>query len=143
MSVWRQFLSFGMVGVIGFLIDAGVLYLAIAFGLGLYLGRALSYLVAVTATWILNRRYTFRQSASNAGLWRQWARFGISQLSGATVNLGSYALLVHWVPLVARHPVLGVAAGSLSGLVVNFSVARMYVFSHRRQPPSAARDLTR
>jgi putative flippase GtrA len=52
----------------------------------------------------------------------------VSQLSGATINLGMYALLVHMSPLVAREPVIGVAAGSLSGLLVNFWVARVFVF---------------
>jgi len=131
MTVWRQFASFGVVGIIGFLIDAGVLYVALGLGLGLYLGRAVSYTVAVTGTWILNRRYTFRK-ASSGKLFHEWLRFGISQLSGAAVNLGVYAMLVHTFPWAARYPVLGVAAGSLSGLLVNFSVARAYVFSYRK-----------
>jgi putative flippase GtrA len=133
MKVLRQFVSFGLVGVAGFVIDAGVLYLALGLGLGLYVGRALSYLAAVTGTWILNRRYTFARSPASGGLLLEWLRFVVSQLTGATVNLGAYALLVHSVPLVGQYPVLGVAAGSLSGLLVNFSVARAYVFKQRPQ----------
>jgi putative flippase GtrA len=137
MKVWQQFTSFGLVGVAGFVIDAGVLYLGLGLGLGLYFGRALSYLAAVTGTWILNRRYTFRQTSASSGLLQEWLRFGVSQLTGATVNLGVYALLVHSVPFVRQYPVLGVAAGSLSGLFVNFSVARAYVFKQR---PHLAKD---
>ena len=123
----RQMLSFSSIGVIGFLVDAGVLYAALFAGLGLYAGRAVSYLVAVSATWLLNRRYTFAR-ASGYSRMHEWARFVVSQLSGAAINLGVYGLLVHSSPLVAHNPVLGVAAGSLSGLLVNFSVARAYVF---------------
>jgi putative flippase GtrA len=104
-----------------------VLYLALSWGLGLYGGRAVSYMSAVSATWLLNRRYTFERTSGDNKL-HQWARFVVSQLAGATINLGVYALLVHVSPLVAHEPVIGVAAGSLSGLLVNFSIARVFVF---------------
>ncbi|MGO9594059.1 MAG: GtrA family protein [Steroidobacteraceae bacterium] len=127
LGVARQMLSFSVVGVLGFLVDAGVLYIALSWGLGLYAGRAVSYMSAVSATWLLNRRYTFARTFGDNKL-HEWARFVVSQLSGATINLGMYALLVHMSPLVAREPVIGVAAGSLSGLLVNFWVARVFVF---------------
>jgi putative flippase GtrA len=127
LGVARQMLSFSLIGVLGFVVDAGVLYLALAWGLGLYAGRAVSYMSAVSATWLLNRRYTFAPTSGDNKL-HQWMRFVVSQLAGATINLGVYALLVHMSPLVAHEPVIGVAAGSLSGLLVNFSIARVFVF---------------
>jgi putative flippase GtrA len=127
----RQMFSFGLIGVLGFLVDAGMLYIALAAGFGLYLGRHISYLAAATSTWWLNRRYTFAAAAGGDRV-HEWARFMLSQLLGASINLGVYALLVRTSPLVAQHPVIGVAAGSLSGLLVNFSVARAYVFYRRR-----------
>ena len=126
-AVAKQLLSFGLIGVIGFVVDAGVLYAALACGLGLYLGRLVSYLVAVSATWVLNRRYTFVARPGVSRI-REWTKFVVSQLLGASINLGVYALLVRTSPMVAQHPVIGVGAGSLSGLLVNFSVARAYVF---------------
>ena len=62
-GVARQMLSFGFIGVIGFLVDAGVLYGALLCGLGLYAGRAVSYMAAVTVTWRLNRSYTFERAS--------------------------------------------------------------------------------
>jgi putative flippase GtrA len=127
LGIARQMLSFGFVGVIGFLVDSGVLYVALYYGLGLYAGRAVSYLAAVTATWRLNRSYTFVRPSGYNKI-HEWARFFVSQLSGATINLGIYALLVRTSPLVAHNPIIAVAAGSLCGLLVNFSAARAYVF---------------
>src|SRR2546423_510705 len=69
-----ELLRFGVVGVIGFVVDAAVLTAAIALGLGPWLGRALSYLVAATTTFALNRAWTFR-SAAQAQPVRQWATF--------------------------------------------------------------------
>lgn len=123
----RQFLKFALVGVIGFGVDASVLYLGIAVGLGLSLGRVVSYVAAVTATWALNRAFTFK-TRSQRGLLAEWAHFSVSQLGGAAANLGVYFLLIHSSAVVAAHPVLGVAAGSLSGLTINYVVARVFVF---------------
>jgi putative flippase GtrA len=86
-----------------------------------------SYLCAVTTTWWLNRTYTFTETAGKPRV-REWGRYAVSQLGGGSVNYLVYAGLVYAVPLVERHPVLGVAAGSAAGLVVNFLLARRYVF---------------
>lgn len=138
----RQVLAFSAVGVVGFLVDAGVLYAAVAAGLGLRGGRVVSYLAAVTVTWALNRRYTFAStSAAPQGLLAQWARYAFTQLSGATFNLGTYYLLLAMSPaLVTRYPVVAVAAGSLAGLSINYIVARVYVFQQggRKLRPSAS-----
>jgi putative flippase GtrA len=122
-----QMISFGIIGAAGFVVDALVLYAAIYLGLGLYAGRAVSYLAAVTFTWQLNRRYTFERR-ENTGLFGQWRRFALSQLSGAAVNLGVYSSLVRMNPYCASHPVIGVAAGSLLGMMVNYVAARRYAF---------------
>jgi putative flippase GtrA len=128
----RQVLSFGLVGGIGFLVDASVLVATLHFGFGLYFGRVVSFLVAVTATWILNRRYTFRVKGKPKLIY-EWWRYTISQLAGASVNLGVYYLLVLNSIEIVAHPTLGVAAGSLSGMIVNFLLARKYVFATRAQ----------
>ena len=83
----RRFLTFAIVGVIGFVVDASVLYLGIYMGLGLRWGRVFSYLAAVTTTWALNRIFTFKEP-SHRGLWSEWAHFSVSQLGGAAANLG-------------------------------------------------------
>lgn len=123
-----QFLRFGVVGTAGFVVDTAVLYAGLALGLGLYSGRAISYLAAATTTWALNRAWTFR-TASHVPMARQWALFLLVNLIGFACNYGTYALLVAGVPLVAAHPVLGVAAGALAGMVGNFWLSRRFVFN--------------
>lgn len=126
-----QFLQFGVVGTIGFLVDTAVLYAGLALGLGLYGGRVVSYLAAATTTFALNAAWTFR-GQGRGPLLRQWAVFLVLNLSGFAFNYGTYALLVWTTPLVAAHPVLGVAAGSLAGMFANFAVSRRFVFNGRR-----------
>jgi putative flippase GtrA len=122
-----QFLRFGVVGTGGFVVDAGLLYLALWAGLGLYAGRIASYVGAATFTYALNRAWTFRDAA-RAPAGRQWALFLAVNLIGFALNYGTYALLVAFVPVVAANPVLGVAAGSIAGLGGNFLASRRFVF---------------
>ena len=133
----KQLLSFSLVGIIGFFVDASTLYLALhLLGADLYGGRAISYLAAATTTWALNRRYTFRDARSPGRL-AEWARFLAANSVGGLVNYGTYALLVTVLPVAAAHPVLGVAAGSVAGLAVNFFLSRSLVFK-RRTPRTGA-----
>lgn len=126
-AIAQEFLRFGVVGTIGFVVDTAVLYGALALGAGLYLGRAVSYVVAATTTWALNRAWTFRgRGGGTAG--RQWALFVVVNLGGFVLNYGTYAVLVTFVPVVAAHPVLGVAAGSVAGMFANFVLSRQLVF---------------
>lgn len=46
----RQVIRFVIAGVVGFVVDAGILCLALAVGLGYFAGRAVSFLCAVWAT---------------------------------------------------------------------------------------------
>ena len=129
--ITRQFVSFAFVGVIGFVVDAITLYLAMTFlDAGLYWGRVISYLVAATSTWALNRRYTFSKQRS-ANLAGEWGRFLAANMLGGLVNYTTYAWLVTSYALASDFPTIGVAAGSLAGLVVNFVSSRSFVFTGR------------
>lgn len=124
-----RFVSFGAVGVLGFVVDAGVLHVMLrSTHSGFYLGRVVSFLCAVTATWILNRTFTFRGVAGQSGMHHEWLRYLGANSMGALINLGLYSVLVAHVAAFAATPAMAVAAGSLSGLVVNFALTKTYVF---------------
>ena len=125
-----EFMRFGMVGTIGFVVDTAVLYAGLALGLGLYGGRAISYLAAATTTWALNRLWTFR-GRGDGPVHQQWALFLVVNLVGFAMNYGTYAALIAFVPMVAAHPVLGVAAGAIAGMFGNFVLSRRLVFRAR------------
>lgn len=126
-----EFFRFGVVGTIGFVVDTSVLYAALALGAGPYLGRVPAYLAAATTTWALNRAWTFR-ARSNGSVGRQWALFVAVNMLGFALNYGTYAACVAFIPTVAAHPVIGVAAGSIAGLFSNFFLSRLLVFRPAR-----------
>jgi putative flippase GtrA len=132
--LWQtQFLRFAVIGTAAFVVDASTLYAALWFGLGLYAGRVVSYLVAATFTWYGNRRITFvRSHAEGVGpAAAEWLKFLVANLGGGAVNYAIYAALIASFAMVRAYPVLGVAAGSLAGLVVNFTLSKFVVFRAR------------
>jgi putative flippase GtrA len=122
-ELWR----FTLVGAAGFFVDAAALMLATgSFGLGLYSGRVFSYLCAATFTWICNRRFTFAERTGPPLV--QWFRFLGANAIGGAVNYGVYAAIVTFSAVGAEWPVIGVAAGSVAGLVFNFTISKFWVF---------------
>lgn len=126
----EQFLRFGVVGTVGFLVDSAVLLGMLALGLGPYGGRVISYVAAASTTFALNRAWTFRTANRDAPVANQWGRFLLLNLVGFAANYGTYAALIASVPVVAAHPVLGVAAGSVAGMFINFGLSRRFVFKN-------------
>lgn len=124
----RQLLLFCIAGTLGFLVDASVVQALVSLaGADPYPARLLSFLCAATTTWLFNRRYTFA-GADVGPAGRQWLRYCLAMVGGFAVNYATYAALVHGLPLVREWPALGVAAGSLAGLALNFLSSRYWVF---------------
>jgi putative flippase GtrA len=126
LALLAQFLRFGTVGTFGFVVDTAVVY-ATRGWLGLYGAGALSFMVAASANWLLNRLWTFR-GLGRGRAYRQWALFMVTNLLGFVLNRGTYFLLVTISPICAANPVLAVAAGSLAGMFANFGLSRRVVF---------------
>jgi putative flippase GtrA len=124
----RQFVQFGVVGTFGFLVDYTVVRTAhFAFGMGLIPAGILSFFVAASANWFLNRIWTFR-GASTGRMHHEWLRYLASNALGFIPNRGVYIALVATSPLCVKHPILAVAAGAIAGLGVNFVMSRRVVF---------------
>jgi len=118
-----QFLRFGVVGVIGFMIDTATVYTLRA-AVGLYAAGIAGYLTAASGTWFLNRLWTFRDSADTRPAYRQWLLFLLANSVGFLLNRGTYIALIATTPLCNDYPVLAIAAGSIAGMFVNFALSR-------------------
>jgi len=126
LAALSQFLRFGLVGTLGFVVDTATVY-ATRSTLGLYWGGAAAYVVAATTTWLANRLWTFR-STSRASPLRQWMLFLAANALGFVLNRGTYALLVSVWDIAWKQPIVAVAAGSIAGMVLNFHLSRRIVF---------------
>lgn len=126
----RQFIRFAIAGGVGFVVDAGVLYLMLALGTGAYLGRVVSFLCAAFVTWQINRRITFERIAGKSA-WREWYEYLIAMTFGGLCNYGAYVVTLKMLPGGAASPLIAVAAGSVAGMFVNFATAKLWVFRRR------------
>ena len=129
-----QMLRFGIVGGVGFLVDAGLLHVMLQLGLGYYGGRVVSFLAAATTTWILNRSFTFRRESASTHPAGEWLAYLGLMVIGGVVNYGTYVLAVEVSEPVRRHPELGVALGSIAGMAINFWSAKTMVFERKAKP---------
>jgi putative flippase GtrA len=122
-----RFLRFCMAGTVGFLIDASSLYLFVHLGIPALVARLFSFLLAVTGTWLLNRRYTFDSSGSS-GLFQEWLHYLAVNGVGGAINYLCFALALLSLELVQTYPVLGVAIGSVVALFFNYFANKHLVF---------------
>ena len=123
-------LPFVAAGTVGFLVDAGILQVLIAvFAAGPLPARVLSFLCANFVTWRLNRRFAFTQT--QRGTVREWLRYLAASWVGAAANYLAFAAAVLFLPSAAWVPTVGVAVGSLAGMVVNFVLYKRVVFRGR------------
>ncbi|HWA30927.1 MAG TPA: GtrA family protein [Rhizomicrobium sp.] len=130
-----RFLRFAIVGGTGFFVNEAVLFLAIRFlHLGPYAGGIFAFLITVTFTWWGNRTLTFRGDAAKgtAAVAMEWFKFVAANTLGFVANYTVYALLVTFAPAPFNSPYLALAAGTLVGLIFNFTLSKHYVFINSR-----------
>jgi putative flippase GtrA len=125
--MFSQFIKFGAVGAIGFILDGGLLFLLVWLGVDPYIARAFSFPIAVLATWYLNRIWTF-QSAANTDPRKQFRGYLTVQLCGAASNYLCYAFVLSFLALTPLNAILAFSVGSAAGLAINFFGARAFVF---------------
>jgi putative flippase GtrA len=123
-----QFFKFGIIGALGFVVDSVMLYVGIdALGLGRVAAGLFSFPFAVTATWIGNRFFTFRDARPMPAA-RQFTKFALVCAIGLVFNRGTYSILVSTVPYVYAYPLIGLLAGTGAGMFFNFFASKKHVF---------------
>ena len=121
------FPRFLAVGSVGFAIDAGVLWVLVTLGGDAYLSRGLSFAMAMSVTWALNRRWTFR-GVRRTALHREYAAYALVQGIGIAANFAVYALMLARLGTGPTAAVLALAGGSGVALAVNYLGLKHAVF---------------
>lgn len=132
----RKMVSFGIIGVtnalVNYVVTVGVTVLALsplglaASDVALGLAKALGWAVAVSNSYLLNTRFTFRRESGGRFSLATYLRFVASGTVGLAVEVASFLLAVRYLPLsVAAIVPIGLA------FLVNFAMARLFVFSRK------------
>lgn len=124
----EQASRFLVVGAVGFMVDGGIMTLLHnVFDFGLLHARLVSFSVAVTATWYLNRQHTFADS-KDASAMDEWGRYAIVNTVGALLNLGIFLWLAYRFAFFADWPIVTLAIAATVALVFNFFASRRLAF---------------
>lgn len=92
-----RFLRFLAIGTIGFVADAGMLWLMLATtSLGVYWARLVSIAFALLVTWLLNRLITFGPSSRHVAV--EGARYGGVGIATSVINYLAYSAFLWAVP---------------------------------------------
>lgn len=126
----RELLRFALVGVIGLAVDVTLLAI-LREPIGIYAARIVSFFGAATATWILNRSFTFADRSAGVHIFSEYVRYLGLMLSGGLVNLAAYSLLASRFSQAPLWLSAYVCIGSLLGMVVNFMGASKWLFRHK------------
>jgi putative flippase GtrA len=123
-------LKFTFVSALGFAVDAGVLHLLMAAGVGPAWARVVSLLCAMQVTFLINGLVVFR--CLDRAPWRQWVTYMLAHGFGNFCNYWIFVTLVslHRTPLSA--PLAALAVASVSAWAINYIAARYVVFRNAK-----------
>ena len=136
-ALWSRldpaFLRFGVVGAVGFVVDALALHaLTGLVGLNPFVGQAIAFPAAVLVTWPLNRAWTFRRGGQSGRLKQAAVYFGV-QCAGFAANYVVYSAALMTMPVLRHWLVIPLALGAAMGLCVTFAGSKHLAFRVRRQ----------
>jgi putative flippase GtrA len=127
----RQFILFCVGGVIGFIVDAGVLQLLVS-GLAWdrFTGRLISFLLRGHGDMVVQSPLYVPWSAPAPLHW-EWARYVMAMSAGFACNFAAYSALVLWYDIDPA--VAGAGRGGRFGrrIGVNFLASRYWVIASR------------
>jgi putative flippase GtrA len=134
----RRFIKFATVGLIGAVVDFGVLnVLVFLFGVPKEYANLISVSCAIISNFTWNRLWTFPESQEHA-VHTQFGQFALVNLVGLGINQAVFLLTDHYIfePLLFPHKTipLNLAKACAIGVVLfwNFGANRVWTYRHIR-----------
>ena len=130
-AVSLKALSFALVGVVNTLIDLGIFLIAYSWlGLALVPANVLAWIVAVSASYVMNSFITFAAESGRQLRWRSYGTFVASGVAGVIANTAVLVVASFWIPVLAAK-----LLAILASFAVNFSLSHFVVFLARTPQP--------
>ncbi|MDC1066021.1 GtrA family protein [Candidatus Pseudothioglobus singularis] len=125
---FSKFIRFSIIGAFGLIVDIFIFYLVLAlFDLSIYTSKLFSTFVAICFTWYGNRIITFSLQKSNK-IYRELLNYIYAMIPGNVVNYLVFCLIVYSIGNDMKALLFAIFLGVLSGLIVNFNLANLFVF---------------
>lgn len=132
--------SFAAVGVLNSLIDFFVFWTAVhQFDLPIIPANIVSWLVAVSNSYVMNSFITFARESNRQLRWRSYLTFLGAGVAGLIVNTSVLVAAVELMPRFINDPTQQLAAAKacaiLAAFLVNFSLSHFVVFKRKNIAP--------
>ncbi len=115
-TLLKRLSRFALVGVIGFVIDAGLTTYLVVIGLDPFSGRIIALCLAMFTTWRLNRSLTFGKSHTSQA--HEGLRYGLIAVTAAAINYAAYAALI--IVVSGIWPPIAVAAATGVSMIFSY-----------------------
>ena len=130
--------SFAGVGVVNTVIDYGVFLCGYyVLGLSLIPANVLSWLVAVSGSYVMNSYVTFAAESGRQLRWRAYGTFVASGVAGLIANTATLVIASNWLHLPVPAAKLCAVVASFA---VNFSLSHFVVFRARHRPAETSAE---
>lgn len=127
----KRFVSFGIVGSIGFIVDSSVLlFLVHMLDYNILFSRIVSFIVAVFVTWLLNRYFTFSATSINISKSKEYLKYLVIQTIGALINFCIFFILIYSYEPFKDILIIPLAIGSGFALIFNFTMIKNKVYKN-------------
>ncbi|TLP39621.1 GtrA family protein [Arcobacter arenosus] len=124
----KQIIKFGIIGTIGFCVDASVLVIGVnLFLFSIESSRLISFLCAVFVTWLLNRTFTFSRNQAFSKR-KEYILYLIIQSIGAFLNYGIFMMLIYLNGFFEKYLIVSLGISALVAMFFNFFMLRRFVF---------------
>ena len=128
--------SFGAIGVLNTAIDFGVFWTAVQkFAVAIIPANVLAWLVAVSASYVMNSFITFARESGRELSWRAFLTFAASGIAGLIANTATLVVALNFMPLLIANTDYQLAGSKgmaiLVSFLVNFSLSHFVVFRRR------------
>lgn len=132
-----KMISFAGIGVVNALIDLGVFLLAYkVLQLSLVPANVLAWLVAVSCSYVMNSKITFRAESGRTLRRNAYLGFVASGIIGVAATTTTLVVLSHYIPVIAAK-----LLSMLVSFVVNFAMSHFVVFRRKPTDREASADL--
>jgi putative flippase GtrA len=148
----RKAMSFALVGVVNALVDLGVFsFFHFRVGLPILVSNLISWLVAVTGSYVMNSMTTFAAESGRKLRLKAYASFLLAQVAGLIANTATIYIVAFSLPpllhfffgpdallQIGGQPIDPVLVGKVlaigASFLVNFSLSHFVVFRRRSGP---------
>jgi len=129
---WKRVFKFGIVGISGIVVNAGILRLLLMAGLSGYLSLFFSISISILNNFLWNDLWTFKDSKKRevTSFWQRLQLFYTVSAGGAVINYGIALLLTY---LIGMNIELTNLIGILVGFIWNFFMNRRITWGRTQE----------